>query len=83
MVIDTTDADPVGGEPIFKGDKAVGRLSSAAYGFSVDATVALGYVKYEHAQPGDGFNVEVLGVPCAARLLAEPPFDPKGERLRA
>jgi dimethylglycine dehydrogenase len=83
LVIDTTDADPVGGEPIFKGDKAVGRLSSAAYGFSVDATVALGYVKYEHAQPGDGFNVEVLGVPCAARLLAEPPFDPKGERLRA
>jgi dimethylglycine dehydrogenase len=83
FVIDTTDADPVGGEPIFKGDQPVGRLSSAAYGFSVDATVALGYVKYEHAEPGDGFNIEVLGEPCAARLLEEPPFDPKGERLRA
>ena len=83
FLVDTTDADPVGGEPIFKSGKPVGRLSSAAYGFSVDSTVALGYVKYTDAEPGDDFTIEVLGDPRPARLLEEPPFDPKGERLRA
>ena len=83
FLVETRDADPVGGEPIFRNGKAVGRLSSAAYGFSVDATVALGYVRYADAAPGDDFTIEVLGDPRPARLLEEPPFDPKGERLRA
>jgi dimethylglycine dehydrogenase len=83
FLVDTADADPVGGEPIFRSGKPVGRLSSAAYGFSVDSTVALGYVKYADAEPGDDFTIEVLGDPRPARLLEEAPFDPKGERLRA
>ena len=82
FTIETTDADPIGGEPIFRGGKPVGRITSAAYGFTVEKTVALGYVKNDDADPGDDFTVEVLGEVCQASLLAEPPYDPKGERLR-
>ena len=33
-------------------------------------------------RPGDAVEIAVLGRPHAARMLAEPPFDPKGLRLR-
>ncbi|MDX1400760.1 MAG: glycine cleavage T C-terminal barrel domain-containing protein, partial [Kiloniellales bacterium] len=84
FIVETKKADPVGGEPIFTKDgKPVGRITSASYGFTIGATVALGYVRYDEAKPDAVFSVEVLGEPCDARLLAEPPFDPNGERLRA
>ena len=84
FIVETDDADPVGGEPIFtKEGKPVGRITSASYGFTVGATVALGYIRYDAVEPGTVFTVEVLGKDCEARLLAEPAFDPKGERLRA
>lgn len=35
------------------------------------------------AAPGDEVEVMVLGQPHKARILEEPPFDPKGEKLRA
>ena len=44
-------------------------------------SLALGYIN--GAAPGDEVDVMVLGRPHKARILHEPPFDPKGERLRA
>jgi len=76
-----SNADPSGGEPIFKNGRGVGRVSSGTYGYSVGMSLALGYVN--GAEPGDLVEVMVLGRPHRARILHEPPFDPKGERLRA
>jgi dimethylglycine dehydrogenase len=78
---DASNADATGGEPIFKGNQGIGRVTSGAYGYSVGMSLALGYVK--DAQPGDEVDVMVLGRPHRARILHEPPFDPAGERLRA
>ncbi|MBO9450399.1 GcvT family protein [Tropicibacter sp. R16_0] len=77
------DADASGGEPIFTKDgKSVGRVTSGAYGYSVGKSLAIGYADPSVAQPGDELEVFILGKPHKAVLLAEPPFDPKGERLR-
>ncbi len=65
---------------IFKNGKGIGRVTSGAYGYSVGQSLALGFVK--DVVPGDEVEVMVLGVPHKAVVLAEPPFDPKGERLR-
>ena len=78
---DASNADATGGEPIFKDGKGIGRVTSGAYGYSVGMSLALGYVK--GAAPGDEVDVMVLGQPHKARILHEPPFDPKGEKLRA
>ena len=47
--------------------------------------MAQGYVPAELAgQDGEGrFEIEILGVRRAARIALEPPFDPKGQRMRA
>lgn len=76
-----SNADATGGEPIFRDGRGIGRVTSGAYGYSVGMSLALGYVR--EGGPGDAVEVMVLGRPHKARILPEPPFDPKGERLRA
>ena len=78
---EASNADATGGEPIFKDGQGIGRVSSGAYGYSVGQSLALGYVK--GAAPGDRVEVMILGRPHGATILHEPPFDPKGTRLRA
>ncbi|MEP1767524.1 MAG: FAD-dependent oxidoreductase [Sulfitobacter sp.] len=77
---DASNADATGGEPIFKDGVGIGRVTSGAYGYSVGLSLALGFVR--GARAGDKVEVMVLGVPHEATILAQPPFDPKGERLR-
>jgi dimethylglycine dehydrogenase len=47
----------------------------------VGKSLALGYLK--DTPPGTEVDVMILGAPHRGVVLAEPPFDPKGARLRA
>ncbi len=73
-------ADATGGEPIFRDGQGIGRVTSGGYGYHVGMSLALGFVK--DAGPGDAVEIMVLGRPHRARILAGPPFDPYGQRLR-
>lgn len=75
-----SNADATGGEPIFKDGAGIGRVTSGAYGYTVGKSLALGFVK--DAKAGDTVEVMILGLPHRATILEEPPFDPKGTRLR-
>jgi len=82
--VETTNADANGGEPVFLTDGTpVGRVSSGAYGHSVGASLALCFIKTDHANAGTELDVAILGLPHRAKILEHPPFDPKGERLRS
>ena len=81
--VSVSNADATGGEPIFKDGVGIGRVTSGAYGYTVGMSLALGYVKAGEAVAGDDLDVMILGKPHRATILAEPPFDPKGGRLRA
>jgi dimethylglycine dehydrogenase len=81
--IDATVADASGSEPIFLPDGTpVGQVSSGGYGYSVGKSLALCYLEAGRVAPGDEVQVAILGRPHGARRLAEPPFDPRGLRLR-
>ncbi len=83
LVVEVDNADASGGEPIFLPDGTpVGRVSSGAYGFNVEKSLALCFIKTEHAVAGAEFDVAILGKPHRAVMLDAPAFDPKGERLR-
>jgi len=49
----------------------------------VQKSLALAYVNPEFAEPGSAFDIEILGVRCRAKVLAEPAYDPRNERLRS
>ena len=59
----------------------VGRVSSGAYGYTVGKSLALGFLKGVGA--GAEVDVMILGKPHRGVVLSEPPFDPKGAKLRA
>jgi dimethylglycine dehydrogenase len=82
LAVDAKDADAIGDEPIWHGDKVVGWVTSGGYGHTVGKSIALGYVDNAVAGETDGFAVELLGERRAAVRSAEALFDPKGLRMR-
>ena len=76
-------ADAWGGEAIFRDGEYVGRITSGSYSFAFNTSVALGYVNAPSIVFGGSYDVAILGKPHKATLLAEPLFDPGGQRLRS
>ncbi len=72
-----------GGEPIMRGDRPVGRVTSGGYGYTVGASIAYGYVPIEGAGPGTRLAVEIGGEIVPAEVRGEPPYDPRGDRVKA
>ena len=78
-----TDADARGSEPIWQGDSLVGRATSGGYGWRVGKSLALAYVRPDLATPGTTLDIEILGTRQRATIIADSPFDPRNEMLRA
>jgi len=78
-----TDADPLGNEPLFANGALVGRATAGCYGHVLGKSLALAYVKPQHAEIGAELEIEILGERRKAAVLGESPFDPENRRLRA
>jgi dimethylglycine dehydrogenase len=82
-VLDVTDADARGSEPIFKDGKMVGRATSGGYGWRLGKSLALAMVSPELGELGTELEISILGKPHRAIVIEESPFDPQQQRLRA
>ena len=82
LSIDAADADVTGFEPVWQGDRKVGFVTSGAYGHYVGQSLALAYVDAAIAEGTAPISVHVVGERRTARVLSEPPYDPKGFKLR-
>lgn len=84
FVVEAADADVLGDEPVWHDGKVVGWITSGGYAHYVDRSLAQGYIPKELA--GDtnphAFEIEIIGERRKATIIAEPLFDPKGERMR-
>jgi dimethylglycine dehydrogenase len=79
-----TDADPIGNEPLFDSQgKMVGRATAGCYGHVLGKSLAIGYVKPEHAAIGTVLEIEILGERKQAAVVVESPYDPANNELRA
>ena len=82
LAVDATDADVTGFEPVFAGTQRVGFVTSGAYGHHVRQSLALAYVDRPLADAPVPLTVIVVGQSRPARILAEPAYDPRGQRPR-
>jgi dimethylglycine dehydrogenase len=80
--VDATDADAIGDEPIWHDGKAVGWVTSGAFGHRVNHSLALGYVPAALAKADGGFEIEIIGERHKAHPLAGAAFDPAGALMR-
>ncbi len=83
LCVDSADADVSGFEPVMAGERRVGFVTSGAYGHHVGQSLALAYVDRDIAANPVPLWVEVLGEVQRTQILAEPPYDPRGQKVRS
>jgi dimethylglycine dehydrogenase len=81
LVIDAADAYPHEYEPILSGGETIGYVAAGGYGHVVEKTIALAYLPTAYLEPGTELEVTIVGDRRAARVVEQPLYDPKNERL--
>jgi glycine cleavage system aminomethyltransferase T len=72
----------MGKEPILAGERVLGYVTSANYGYSVGKSIAWGYLPAEYATPGTPVTIQFFGVRHPATVTYEPLYDPENRRIR-
>jgi len=83
LVVEAGDADASAVSIVYRGNEVVGLVTSGGYGYRLDRSIALGYVRTDLCRPGTELEVEILGERCRAVVGREPLYDPENLRLRA
>ena len=84
LLVDAGEFDAPYMSTVWSGGQQVGETTSGVYGHRVDASVALGVVRADLAEPGTELDVEIFGERRKAVVQPDQPlWDPENERLRA
>ena len=83
LILDDSNAVAAMDEPVYDGERVVGLVTSAGYGYAVRRSMAYVYLPLNLAQPGTRLTVIVDAAPVGAQVVREPLFDPRHERVRA
>ncbi|MFI7707807.1 FAD-dependent oxidoreductase [Nonomuraea sp. NPDC049480] len=77
-----TDEVVMGREPVYDGDRAVGHVTSAAYGHTIGKAIAYAWLPASLATPGQTVHIGYFDRRVKAVVAEEPLFDPAMTRLR-
>ena len=83
LEVDAEDADASGFEPVWKGGRRVGFITSGGYGHHVGKSLAMALVDVEYAQAAEELHTHIVGAERAARVIGNSPYDPRGAAMRA
>ncbi len=83
VTVEADDADCLGNEPVWDGKRLIGVVTGGAFGHTVNQSIAFAYVEPPYAEPGQRFDIDVLGERRAATVLPGPLYDPRNERLKS
>jgi glycine cleavage system aminomethyltransferase T len=72
----------MGSEPVYAGGAPAGYVTSAAYGYTIGASIAYAWLPAAVAAPGNAVEIGYFGERVPAVVAAEPLFDPDMTRLR-
>ncbi len=82
LKVDTTDANAYSNEGVYRGGKLVGRVTSGAHSYHFDHAIAMAYLDIDHCSLDTELEIPILGVRCAARVIADSPYDSKNLRSK-
>ncbi|MDJ0607539.1 MAG: FAD-dependent oxidoreductase [Kiloniellales bacterium] len=82
LEVDAKDADASGYEPVWRGGKRVGYITSGGYGHHLGKSLAMALVDVEHSEADSGLTAHIVGVERGVQIIPDSPYDPKGERMR-
>ncbi len=82
-VVDATEYDVIGDEPVWHNGEVVGWVTSGGYAHAQEKSVAMGYVPVGIANENSGFEIEIVGDRREATRLDECLYDPSGSLMRS
>ncbi|MCG6558019.1 FAD-dependent oxidoreductase [Ruegeria sp. 1NDH52C] len=84
LLVEAGDCDAPYMSCLWHDGQIVGETTSGAWGYRINASVALGMVRADLAVPGTELEVEIYGEKCRAVVQPDQPlWDPENKRLRA
>jgi dimethylglycine dehydrogenase len=84
LVVDAGEQDAPYMSTVWHNGEVVGETTSGDWGYRVNASIALGVIRTDLAQPGTRLEVEIFGQKRPATVQEDRPlWDPENERLRA
>ena len=84
LIVDAGDCDAPYMSTLWQGDELVGQTTSGAWGYRVEASVALAMLRPDLTHPGTELEVEIFGERRRAVVQPDKPlWDPENERLKA
>ncbi|MET9833330.1 FAD-dependent oxidoreductase [Streptomyces sp. NPDC006385] len=82
LTIDDPRSVVMGKEPVYDGDRSVGYVTSAAYGYTIGKGIAYAWLPTELTAPGTRLHIGYFDERVEAVVAEEPLFDPTMSRLR-
>jgi len=83
IVLDGNEGVPLGNEPVLYNGKIVGKTTSAAFGFRIDAPIAIADVVVPECRvDGTIVQINIGGQHFCGHIVNGAAFDPKGKRMR-
>ncbi|MGK5531135.1 GcvT family protein [Streptomyces sp. URMC 129] len=82
LTIDDPRSVVMGKEPVYDGDRPVGYVTSAAYGYTIGKGIAYAWLPAGLATPGRTLGIGYFDRRIPAVVAEEPLFDPSMRRLR-
>jgi 4-methylaminobutanoate oxidase (formaldehyde-forming) len=83
LITDDPAAVGLGGEPLLDGERVLGHVTSAGYGYTLRQSILYGYLPVEYATPGTHVEMQLFGERYGATVMKEPLYDPKNEKVLA
>jgi dimethylglycine oxidase len=82
LLLDDPRVVVMGSEPVHLEGRAVGYVTSAAYGYSIGQSIAYAWLLPELSEEGTTVEIEYFGERHRATVAEEPLFDPAMKRMR-
>jgi len=82
LVLDDPTVEALGNEPLLCGEEVVGRITSGGFGYSVQKSIAYGYLPVELAAPGTRLDLLWFGERIPIAVSPEPLYDANNNRIK-
>jgi dimethylglycine dehydrogenase len=79
LQVDAGNSDPFYSHTVYAGGEPIGIVTSGAFGHRTGKTLALAYLR---KPPSSALTVNILGKPCNAEILQQPPYDATNSRTK-
>lgn len=83
LTVDDPHVALLGKEPLLEGDRVLGYVTSANFGYTTGQSILYGYLPLNHTTPGNAVSVYSFGERHTATVTQEPLYDPTMQRLKS